>query len=66
MFIEFKNYLQKVFGKKIYTFRLCRNCSMELFQIIARTQRDAWSQMDKIHDPSDTSVVIQLIKTQRL
>ncbi len=65
MIVELKNYLNKVFGKKIFTFRICDNDRTELYQIIARTQKEAWSKMDKIHDPSDTSVDIQLTRVQR-
>lgn len=56
------NLLKKLFGKKIYTFRV-RSQKVEMYQIRARSKREAWKKIDDLFDSLNSSVVdVELVK----
>ena len=56
------NLLKKLFGKKIYTFRV-RSQKVEMYQVRARSKREAWKKIDDLFDSLNSSVVdVELVK----
>lgn len=56
------NLLKKLFGKKIYTFRV-RSQKVEMYQIRARSKREAWKKIDDLFDSLNSSIVdVELVK----
>jgi hypothetical protein len=60
------NLLKKLFGKKIYTFRV-RSQKVEMYQVQARSKREAWKKIDDLFDSLNSSVVdVELVKENDL
>lgn len=55
------NLLKKLFGKKIYTFRV-RSQKVEMYQVRARSKREAWKKIDDLFDSLNSSVDVELVK----